>query len=95
MAVEQDELGWPSWREIPRLATSVVAVPVVVGYVSLGAVVLLGRSVQEVLRGASRALDRVVGNTRETSAIGEWLRGKPTPTKRNRRRVARAETARK
>jgi len=42
--------GWRPWRTIPRLAGGVVSVPVVVGFVALGAAVLVVRS----LRGAVR-----------------------------------------
>ena len=57
MAEDGGEEAWLSWRSIPRLAASVASVPLVVGYASVGAARLLGRSVGEVLRGASWALE--------------------------------------
>ena len=44
--------GWRSWRVIPRVVAGAVSVPVVVGFVTLGAAVLLGRSLREVAREA-------------------------------------------
>ena len=42
--------GWGAWRVLPRLVGSAVTVPVVVGFVALGAAVLVIRSVREVVR---------------------------------------------
>jgi hypothetical protein len=41
----------------------VASIPSVTGYVSLGAAVLLGRSIHQTLRAASRVLDQVATNT--------------------------------
>ena len=41
---------WMVWRVVPRLAGGVVAVPVVTGFVVLGAAVLLVRSLRDVAR---------------------------------------------
>lgn len=42
--------GWLPWRVIPRLVGGVIAIPVVAGFVALGATVLVARS----LRGLAR-----------------------------------------
>lgn len=42
--------GWRPWSVIPRVAGGVVSVPVVVGFVALGAVVVVGRSLRGVAR---------------------------------------------
>jgi hypothetical protein len=56
-----EDVGLPgSIREITAMVASI---PSVTGYVSLGAAVLLGRSIRETLRAASRALDQVAANT--------------------------------
>ena len=44
--------GWRPWQVIPRVAGGAVTVPVVVGFVALGAIVLVGRSLREVAREA-------------------------------------------
>ena len=84
MAEDGGEEAWLSWRSIPRLAASVASVPVVVGYASVGAVRLLGRSVGEVLRGASWALDQIVRNAERSKAVGEGLRKSRKPAKGSR-----------
>ncbi len=47
---EEDGEGWRVWRVLPRLVGGAVSVPVVVGFVALGAAVLVVRSVREVVR---------------------------------------------
>ena len=42
--------GWGPWEVIPRVAGGAVSVPVVVGFVALGAAVLVGRSLRGVIR---------------------------------------------
>jgi hypothetical protein len=42
--------GLSPWRVLPRLVGGAVTVPVVVGFVALGAAVLVFRSVREVVR---------------------------------------------
>jgi hypothetical protein len=42
--------GWRPWSVIPRVAGGAVSVPVVVGFVALGAAVLVARSLREVVR---------------------------------------------
>ncbi len=42
--------GWRPWRIVPLVAGGAVSVPVVVGFVALGAVVIVARS----LRGMAR-----------------------------------------
>ncbi len=44
--------GWRPWDVVPWVAGGAVSVPVVVGFVALGAAVLLVRSVREVAREA-------------------------------------------
>ena len=50
MSDEGDEDGWRPWQVIPRLAAAALSVPFVVGFVALGAGVLVGRSVRELAR---------------------------------------------
>jgi hypothetical protein len=40
------------WATLPRLASGLLGVPVVVGFVALGAAVLVGRSLRDVVREA-------------------------------------------
>jgi len=42
--------GWGPWRVLPRLMVVAVAVPVVMGFVALVAVVFVIRSMREVMR---------------------------------------------
>src|SRR2546425_6302270 len=84
MAEDGGEEAWLSWRSIPRLAANLASVPVVVGYASVGAARLLGRSVGEVLRRASWALDQIVRNTERSKAVGEGLRKSRKPAKGSR-----------
>ncbi len=42
--------GWRPWVAVPRIAIGVVSVPVVVGFVALGAAVVVARSLREVVR---------------------------------------------
>src|SRR2546426_12286371 len=84
MTEDGGEEAWLSWRSIPRLAASVASVPLVVGYASVGAARLLGRSVGEVLRGASWALDQIVRSTERSKAVGEGLRKSRKPAKGSR-----------
>ena len=42
--------GWRPWQAVPRIALGAVTVPVVVGFVALGAVVVVARSLREVAR---------------------------------------------
>ena len=48
---------------IREIRAMVASIPSVTGYMSLGAAVLLGRSIRRTLRAASRALDQVAANT--------------------------------
>ena len=83
MPGHRSEEAWSGWRSIPRLAVRLASVPVVVGCASVGAALLLGRSVGEVLRTASRALEEVAANAKQTGAIATWLRSTPRTTSRN------------
>ena len=42
--------GWRPWRAVPRIAAGAIAVPFVVGFVALGAVVVVARSLRDVAR---------------------------------------------
>jgi hypothetical protein len=42
--------GWRPWHAVPRLAVGAISVPVVVGFVALGAAVLVIRSVRDAAR---------------------------------------------
>ena len=42
--------GWRPWRVVPRLAVGAISVPVVVGFVALGAAVLVVRTVRDAAR---------------------------------------------
>jgi hypothetical protein len=42
--------GWGAWEIVPRIAGGVLAVPVVVGFVALGVVVVAARSVRGLAR---------------------------------------------
>jgi len=44
--------GWLSWETLPRVAGGIVAAPIVVGFVALGAAVVVTRSVRDVARDA-------------------------------------------
>lgn len=57
--------GWRAWQALPRLAGGALAVPVVVGFVALGAVVVAARSVR--------------GLARQTWARLPWPRGQKAP----------------
>lgn len=48
--IEPDGEGWEGWRVLPRLVGGAVSVPIVVGFVALGAAVLVVRSMREVVR---------------------------------------------
>jgi len=54
--------GWPAWRMVSRVASGAVSVPVVVGFVALGMVVVVARSLRDVARDAWTHLP---GRTRE------------------------------
>ncbi|HZP43415.1 MAG TPA: hypothetical protein VFD84_18150 [Candidatus Binatia bacterium] len=45
------ENGWRPWAVVPRLVGGVIALPVVAGFVALGATVVVARSVRELVRG--------------------------------------------
>ncbi len=42
--------GWRPWQVVPRIAAGAISVPVIVGFVTLGAVVVLVRSLRDVAR---------------------------------------------
>ncbi len=46
--VDQVDWWWP-WRVVPRLASGIVAMPIVAGFVALGAIVIVGRSLRDVV----------------------------------------------
>lgn len=51
MEFEGDEDGWDARAAVARVASGVVAVPMVVGFVVLGAAVVLGRTLRDVALG--------------------------------------------
>ena len=63
-----EDVGLSRTRSIRQVTTSVASVPALAGYVSLGAAVLLGRSLGQALRAASRALDRAAANAVQARA---------------------------
>jgi hypothetical protein len=42
--------GWRPWHAVPRLAVGAISVPVVVGFVALGAAVFVVRSLRDAAR---------------------------------------------
>jgi len=47
--------GWRPWRVVPRIAAGAISVPVVVGFVALGAVVVVVRSLRDGARSSDAA----------------------------------------
>jgi hypothetical protein len=62
----RDDVGLAG--SIREITAKVASIPSVTGYVSLGAAVLLGRSIRQTLRTAARALDQVAANTVQVRA---------------------------
>ena len=56
--------GWLPWQAVPRIAAGAITVPVVVGFVVLGAAVVLVRSVRDVAREAWARVPARRGNGR-------------------------------
>jgi len=56
--------GWRPWQLIPRLAAGAISVPVVVGFVALGAAVILARSLREMARETWARMPSRRGNVR-------------------------------
>jgi len=50
MDEDEAEVGGRGWQKLPRLAAAAMTVPVVVGFVALGAAVLVARSVRAAAR---------------------------------------------
>ena len=65
---------WWSLTSVPDAVWSVASVPAAAGHVSLGAAVLVGQSMTQVLRAASRALDHVAATTGEVRILDRLLR---------------------
>ena len=61
----RDVDGWRPWQAVPRIAVGVLAVPVVVGFVALGAVVVVGRSLRDVARETWARVPPLRGGGRE------------------------------
>jgi len=59
--------GWRPWRAVPRIAAGAIAVPVVVGFVALGAVVVVVRSLRDVARDTWARVPPWRGGARERS----------------------------
>ncbi len=49
MQVEEETESSSAWSVVPRIAGGALAVPVVLGFVALGAVVVVGRSLRDVV----------------------------------------------
>ena len=65
---------WWSLTSVPDAARNVARLPAAAGNVSLGAAVLIGRSMTQALRAASRALDHVAATTGEVGLLDRLLR---------------------
>ena len=72
---------WWSLTSIPDAVWSVASVPAAVGHVSLGAAVLVGRSMTRSLRAASRALDHVAVTTGEVRILDTLLQRRTAGSK--------------
>src|SRR5258706_7739115 len=72
--VARTEDRWWSLSSVPDAVWSVASVPAAAGHVSLGAAVLVGQSMTQVLRAASRALDHVAATTGEVRILDRLLR---------------------
>jgi len=59
--------GWRPWRVVPRIAAGAISVPVVVGFVALGAVVVVVRSLRDVARDTWARVPPWRGGARERS----------------------------
>ena len=57
--------GWRPWRVVPRIAAGAISVPVVVGFVALGAVVVVVRSLRDVARDTWALVPAWRGGARE------------------------------
>jgi hypothetical protein len=56
--------GWLPWQAVPRIVAGAITVPVVVGFVALGAVVVVARSVRDMVREAWARVPARRGNAR-------------------------------
>ena len=56
--------GWLPWQAAPRIVAGAITVPVVVGFVVLGAAVVVARSVRDVAREAWARVPTRRGNAR-------------------------------
>jgi len=59
--------GWRPWRAVPRIVAGAIAIPVVVGFVALGAVVVVVRSLRHVARDTWARVPPWRGGARERS----------------------------
>src|SRR5205809_7440751 len=59
--------GWRAWRAVPRIVAGAIAIPVVVGFVALGAVVVVVRSLRDVARDTWARVPPSRGGARERS----------------------------
>ena len=57
--------GWRPWRAVPRIVAGAIAIPVVVGFVALGAVVVVVRSLRDVARDTWARMPPWRGGARE------------------------------
>jgi len=62
--------GWRPWEAVPRIAAGAISVPVVVGFVALGAAVIVFRSLRDVARGTWARVPVWRGTSREEDRPG-------------------------
>ena len=62
--------GWRPWQAVPRIAAGAISVPVVVGFVALGAAVIVIRSLRDVARGTWARVPPWRVNAREEERPG-------------------------
>jgi hypothetical protein len=60
--------GWRVWRAVPWVAGRMVGVPIVLGFVALGAAVVVARSMRDVTR---EAWSRLPAIRRSAAVVGE------------------------
>jgi hypothetical protein len=70
MAMDEDGSGWWPWAVLPRVAAAAVSVPVVVGFVTLGATVIVARSVRDLARQTWARLPRLRNGGRPPASGG-------------------------
>ena len=94
-----DERGWQPWRVVSYLVGGAVSLPVVAGFVVLGAGVVMARSVRDIMREAwtrlpmharPEAVEPVVVHTTPAPVVPILRRAEPS---QERRRESRSDAA--